>query len=329
MKKNTAFSLVELSVVILVIGILIAGITQSGRLIRQIKLSTARSVTSSSDVNSIRDVTAWFEASSEGNFTNINDVTDVENNDVIKLWNDVNPQKPKSDRPKLTNDATNKQPKYTANGINGIPSLYFDGDSTNPDHLFTTDIPTMPILSSDKTFSIFAVFRPDLGATKTKSIVTQIGNGTTLANDYISIGFWGDNNNNGKPGLIGNSTKVNNWLRDVTVSEQNDYIVGAIVDFSYDGNDSAKVKNQVALYVNSIDSVNTLVNGVDGFQSGITPTDIVLANGKFVVGANAAGTVSDAFKGMISEVIIFDRKLKDEEAKAVMGYLRKKYNINK
>jgi hypothetical protein len=31
---------------------------------------------------------------------------------------------------------------------------------------------------------------------------------------------------------------------------------------------------------------------------------------------------------MISEVIIFDRKLKDEEAESVMKYLRKKYNIN-
>lgn len=329
MKKNTAFSLVELSVVILVIGILIAGITQSGRLIRQIKLSTARSVTSSSDVNSIRDVTAWFESSSEGNFTNINDVSDVENNDIIKLWNDVNPQKPKSDRPKLTIDATNKQPKYLTNGINGIPTLYFDGDSTDPDHIFTTDAPTMPVLSADKSFSMFAVFRPDLGATKAKSIVTQIGNGTTLADDYISIGFWGDATNNGKPGFIGNDTKANNWLRDVAVNEQNDYIVGAVVDYSYDGTDTAKLKSQVILYVNAIDPVNTIVDSNDGFQSGLVATDTVLANGKFVIGANAAGTSAEAFKGMISEVIIFDRRLKDEEAKSVMGYLRKKYNINK
>ena len=53
----------------------------------------------------------------------------------------------------------------------------------------------------------------------------------------------------------------------------------------------------------------------------------VLAN-KFSVGANVKSTTSEFFKGMISEVIIFDRKLKDEEGQSVMKYLRKKYNIN-
>ena len=36
-----AFSLIELSIVILIIGILVAGVTQSSRLFRQITLSTA------------------------------------------------------------------------------------------------------------------------------------------------------------------------------------------------------------------------------------------------------------------------------------------------
>lgn len=52
-KSNKAFSLIELSIVILIIGILVAGVTQSSRLINQIKLSLAQSITRSSDVNSI------------------------------------------------------------------------------------------------------------------------------------------------------------------------------------------------------------------------------------------------------------------------------------
>ena len=56
-------------------------------------------------------------------------------------------------------------------------------------------------------------------------------------------------------------------------------------------------------------------------------TDIVAK--KFTIGSNAKATadVGDFFKGMVSEVIYFDRKLKDEEAQSVMKYLRKKYNI--
>ncbi|MFM7621329.1 MAG: prepilin-type N-terminal cleavage/methylation domain-containing protein [Alphaproteobacteria bacterium] len=40
-----AFSLIELSIVILIIGILVAGVTQSSRLIRQMKLLSAQSIT--------------------------------------------------------------------------------------------------------------------------------------------------------------------------------------------------------------------------------------------------------------------------------------------
>jgi prepilin-type N-terminal cleavage/methylation domain-containing protein len=318
MKKNKAFSLVELSVVILIIGILIAGITQSGRLIRQIKLSTARSVTASSDVSSIRDVTAWFEASTEGVFT---DTTtpgniDVENNATIKAWRDVNPQKSTGDKPTLTNlGSSGTEPKYISSGINGIPSVYFDGG----DFLGSIVAPTMPLISLDKTYSMFSVFRTDLGAATARSIITQIGDETTnTAQTFASIGFLA----NGNPGFITGADGATSWVKNIAISDQTDYIVGALVDFTTPaaGPDGTSVK----LYVNSLDPV---VSGT-GFASKTAwvSTD-VLAN-KFSVGASVKGTTSDFFKGMISEVIIFDRKLKDEEAQSVMKYLRKKYNIN-
>ena len=313
MKKNKAFSLVELSVVILIIGILVAGVTQSGRLIRQIKLSTARSVTASSDVASIRDVTAWFEASTEGNFTDINNVTDIENKAVVLEWRDINPQKPIGDRPKLRNEASGSQPMYIANGINGIPSVYFNTD----DHIYTTDAPTMPLLSKDKTYSMFAVFRADLGKVQTKSIITQIGSNTTLANNqYASIGFLGSANNNGKVGFITNSTENNNWIQNTLISDQTDYAVGVLADLTV-----SMDKSPVKLYVNSLTAETNLAAG------GTYATTEIEAK-RFSIGASAAGSPADFFNGMVSEVIIFDRKLKDEEAESVMKYLRKKYNIN-
>ena len=132
-----AFSLIELSVVVLIIGILIAGISQSSRLVRAMKLSTARSLTRSSDVNSIQNLTAWFDATAEGVFSSSCDYsagivsnyttnyektsantstlsliakgtknyTQPEHRQLIRLWKDSSPQKTESDRVVLENFA--------------------------------------------------------------------------------------------------------------------------------------------------------------------------------------------------------------------------------
>jgi prepilin-type N-terminal cleavage/methylation domain-containing protein len=317
MKKNKAFSLVELSVVILIIGILIAGITQSGRLIRQIKLSTARSVTASSDVASIRDVTGWFEATTEGSFKDSNGNTDVENNAKLSEWRDINPQKSKGDKPILTPEgSTGSEPIYISSGINGIPSVYFDGG----DAISTSTIATMPLISGDKTYSMFAVFRSDKDKAGTDSIIAQIGDITNNADQkFASIGFFGTS---GNPGFISGSTPALSWVKNFKISDQTDYIVGALVDFVSPANPG---EASVKLYVNSLTAVNNATDLAPKSNT-FAATD-VMAN-RFSIGATALSTASKFFTGMISEVIIFDRKLKDEEAESVMKYLRKKYNIN-
>ena len=334
MKKNKAFSLVELSVVILIIGILIAGVTQSGRLIRQIKLSTARSLTSSSDVASIRDVTAWFEATTAGVFTDIYGNTDIDDKSKLRAWRDVNPQKAISDKPIMKNGTTtdgsvnNSEPKYIISGINGLPSVYFDGAANNGDAtlsdgtgdlISTVDSATMPILALDKTYSMFAVFRSDKGKAQQNAIIAQIGNGTDLtAQSFASIGLLdGDSTNNSKPGFITSDAKATSWLTDARITDYNDYIVGALVDFI---TPTSPADASVKLFVNSLTPVTYVGNDTRA------ETDIGAA--KFVIGASNHATPSKHFTGMISEVIVFDRKIKDEEALSVMKYLRKKYNIN-
>jgi prepilin-type N-terminal cleavage/methylation domain-containing protein len=58
--KISAFSLIELSVVILIIGILVAGVTQSSRLIAQFRLKTAQNLTINSPVSSIKNLSTWY-----------------------------------------------------------------------------------------------------------------------------------------------------------------------------------------------------------------------------------------------------------------------------
>ena len=344
MKKNKAFSLVELSVVILIIGILIAGVTQSGRLIRQIKLSTARSLTSSSDVASIRDVTAWFEATTPGVFTDINGNTDIDDKSKLRAWRDVNPQKSISDKPIMKNGeiyssgstltaTNNTEPKYIISGINGLPSVYFDGGANNGDAtlsdgtgdiISTTDTATMPILAGDKTFSMFAVFRSDKGQAWQNSTIVQIGdNAETLATQtFASIGLLGgvkDDSKPSRPGFVTTSAVISSWLTQEKITDYNDYIVGALVDYATPATvDSTSVR----VFVNSLTPVS--------YQADKTNAAAVIGAAIFTIGADtkATPTTTSYFAGMISEVIVFDRKIKDEEAQGVMKYLRKKYNIN-
>ena len=86
--NNKAFSLIELSIVILIIGILIAGITQSSRLIRAMKIQSARSLTLSSPVPSFKGITLWLESTLDESF----DSTEAQDQLQISTWKDINPQ---------------------------------------------------------------------------------------------------------------------------------------------------------------------------------------------------------------------------------------------
>jgi prepilin-type N-terminal cleavage/methylation domain-containing protein len=120
MKKHTAFSLIELSIVILIIGIIIAGVTQGSRLVTKFRLSTAKTLTQSSPVNGIRDLVTWYDATSDDAY-----VTSPDNTNPVATWKDINPQSiTKND---ATQTTVGNQPTYIENAINSLPALRFDG----------------------------------------------------------------------------------------------------------------------------------------------------------------------------------------------------------
>ncbi len=67
-KSHKAFSLIELSIVILVIGILIAGVVQGTSMVKKSQLVIARNLTKNSPVSRIKDLAAWYETSLESSF---------------------------------------------------------------------------------------------------------------------------------------------------------------------------------------------------------------------------------------------------------------------
>jgi len=107
--KNTGFSLIELSIVILIIGILVSGVTQSSRLIRQIRIQSARNLTVNSPITSIGSLQLWLETTSINSFSS----DQPDDGYLIETWNDINPQSSYKNNALQSNNS--QKPSYKQN----------------------------------------------------------------------------------------------------------------------------------------------------------------------------------------------------------------------
>jgi len=148
MKKHLprAFSLIEISVVIIIIGILIAGISSGIDLFYDFKLTTARSLTKSAPVPRIDGLFTWIEATSPESFA-----TTPKDGDPIGLIKDLGFKMDKVNFVQTGND--NLKPIYKPRNLNDLPALYFDGSN---DSFVSEKSYTSSIFSSSQ-ITIFAV----------------------------------------------------------------------------------------------------------------------------------------------------------------------------
>jgi len=121
MKKKTAFSLAELSIVILIVGLLIAGLVQGQLMVRKSKLAAAQTLTQNSPVNKIENLLLWYETSMESSF----EKSERFEGGAISVWHDNNPNA--ITRDDATQNSSGSRPKFYENVFNGIPAVRFDG----------------------------------------------------------------------------------------------------------------------------------------------------------------------------------------------------------
>ena len=115
-KKRQAFTLAELSIVILIIGIVISVVIAADSLISKSRISAARSLTRSSPVISYKEVAFWLESSMQSSFEDV----EAEDNSTLSIWRDnsiagFNATASGSDKPTY------------ANTINRIHAVKFNG----------------------------------------------------------------------------------------------------------------------------------------------------------------------------------------------------------
>ncbi len=289
MKK--AFSLIELSIVVLIIGILIAGVTQSSRLISKAKLNTARTLTDSSPVASIKDLVVWLETTSEKSF----DVSETEDGTEVTNWYDINPQVvTKSNGSGQSNNAL-----YTAEAINGLPSLRFRGSTVG--------------------YYTVALNNVSLNSTKTIFVVAR-----SLADrrHYIF-----DNVKDSEDPQLQYAFIINTKTSSTPVTYFQLYAG------SYDGTYGLTSPNDTAAAETNY--VTTLVmnedNSIIRYNGNEITGDVGVhtMESSIYIGRSLSDSASDEYlDGYLGEFIIFDRVLKTEEYLAVEQYLSKKWGID-
>ncbi|MFT6106272.1 MAG: prepilin-type N-terminal cleavage/methylation domain-containing protein [Rickettsiales bacterium] len=137
-KKKNGFSLIEISIVMLLIGILVTGISQGSILRQGMKLNSAKSLTLGSPVNAIPGLFAWYEPTLETSFNQIETIDGA----AISGWHDNSFN---------VRHAPGSAVTYNKYAINDLPAINFTGGADS----FTFDCSAL----HGKNVTIFAVER--------------------------------------------------------------------------------------------------------------------------------------------------------------------------
>ena len=302
-----AFSFIEISVVIVVIGILIAGVVQGRDMLNDMRINSARSFTEKSPVSSMQNLALWLETTQQNSlFINTNSVNAPlyhKDNQAIGRWNDLN-----SDpnlKVNLLQATEASKPIFIFNAINGLPALRFDGVNDYLQNVnkfyynnFTAFFVALPM-------KICATGGGIYFGTSGQSYITYPQHGGVIneANVTSAAGF-------------GVSLCTNQIA---TVEHSSSYMPSRTLntgDFKKPVLFTVSYANKVATsYVNSKSAVTGAASGYNvylGFNVG---------------GGGNSYENYGYYSGFVGEVIYFSQTLSDEDRKLVDNYLIEKWQI--
>lgn len=300
LKKNPrkAFSLVEISIVVLIVGLLIAGISKASDMIFDANLKTGRSLTKGAKVNRIPSLSLWLET------TLTESLLDKERYDTtaISIWRDVNPQVSS----KLIFKKTGT-PKYVEFGQDNMPAIGFTSSTVNTDYFLPYNSESSATVSlypstqifSNATATIFAVIKPQSLATELLNFCPYDAVNSTFscsAGNEIKLAL--DASGNVKFSFMSGSSATVDFTSS-SQSKKNLIIVSALKD---------AVGNK--LFINGSSGGSSVAN------SNLATTSF---SGTFRIGG-VTGVE-------IYEIIVFSSALSDSDRQNVEAYLGKKFAI--
>lgn len=188
-KNRKGFSLIEISVVILIIGVLIAGISQASDMIDDSALKGARAGSRGSRVPRVKDLVLWLDATADGaTLASASSTKQAVDGDAVTVWKDSNP----NSSSKFTLVGTSF---FNSNKISGLPGITLSSASSNNFKL------TDRFDNSTGEYTIYLVYQPvALPASGTVGVIMEKRNATSAIFPYRleidSGGFYRYSNSN-------------------------------------------------------------------------------------------------------------------------------------
>ena len=121
---KSAFSLIEISIVLLVISALIAGIIIGGQLVKQARIKAAQSLTEKSPIMDTENLLVWFEGSLDNSF----DTGQNQDGSNLNEWKTI-AGVTEGEQINAKLESGGDTPVF-ANSINSVPAVKFNGNSS-------------------------------------------------------------------------------------------------------------------------------------------------------------------------------------------------------
>jgi len=297
MENKKAFSLIEISVVILIIGILILGVSKGIDLYNSYLISNARALTRSSVVPRIEGLGFWVDSTSEKSY----EKTKLSDGLAVMPWNDINPLNTEKLQVK---NGWNLW--YYENQINGLPAAS-TGNNSFLVNISTDDLSSFNLLP-DGGITIFAVLkcRPYkwlTGEDTPCGAPLEVRSSDALYYYNISQ-MWGSLN-------FSINTKLGYNSITYDYSDQLSY-KPAIITFR--ASDSKLIINLNGKLVKSEDPASS----IGTFNNPL----------KILIGHSSGHSTSwRYFKGFIGELIVYGNPIPDGKVRLVEQYLSQKWRI--
>lgn len=292
--KSKAFSLIEVSIVILIVGFIIAAITQSSRLLKSTRISAARTFTANSAISSDKDLAAWLETTNKDSLDQM-----LDDGSAISSWKDNN-----SAIMTATQASATLQPTLKSIGISGLPVIKFDG---------VDDYMASPEVVVKNNFTVFLVAQTSV----THEVDAEGNSGANgiSGQKYILFPVHGGlfNSDNSKAAGGGVSIGTNG----ISIYEHSGgYLPPTAV---YDGN--VGTNPVIVAWVVDNKQHKIYLNGV------LVRTGVAGGSRDIYASNRYGGDAYGYFSGLLGEYILIGRKMNDSERKEIEKYLSKKWKI--
>ena len=290
-KTPSAFTLVEISVVIIIIGILLAGISQVFEMISEASLKSARTLSKASRITRTDDLALWLDATSDKAFDKEKD-----DNSTVSIWKDTNP---KSTSPASSSSTLSSlYPSYILSGISSLPAVRFKKTSATVGNCVT--IPSQSFVNNSEDFTLFLIYNPK---SLDDGIILEKNNATATNFPFsleLNSGFY--------------KFSVKNSANTIGITNPKQAIINT--------------PNLIRLSRTKGSQIEITVNGVSSTQSD-TLTSSTLNTTELAIGCRNGTSPTSFISGDIGEIAFFDRNLSVKEKADIDEYFYKKWKMKK